>query len=166
VKEFHLIQRPAVSSIRTEDDLVSACMALIGSGATLTSAERERVRSTQSFLDFFVDELQQEIRSGNDPLGLALSRIRSEEQRRGLGAVYTPEDIVESMLKWAQSYKPERVVDPGTGSGHFTIGAARYFPHSELIAVEIDPLAALVLRANLAVHCLSHPLPSDRGRLP
>ena len=41
--------------------------------------------------------------------------------------------------------------DPGAGSGRFLIAAARAFPEAELVAVEIDPLAVDILRANLRV---------------
>ena len=58
------------------------------------------------------------------------------------------------MVAWAHAEisTPARVVDPGSGSGRFLIAAARKFPHAELIAVEVDPLATLMLRANAAVH--------------
>lgn len=55
------------------------------------------------------------------------------------------------MVNWAASEgTPQRVVDPGAGSGRFLFAAGRVFPHAELVAVESDPLAALVLRANAA----------------
>ena len=53
------------------------------------------------------------------------------------------------MTGWAkQSGTPARVVDPGAGSGRFTLAAAKAFPDARLVAIESDPLAALVLRAN------------------
>ncbi len=39
------------------------------------------------------------------------------------------------------------MLDPGTGSGRFLIAAARKFPTADLVAVEADPFAALILRA-------------------
>ena len=42
---------------------------------------------------------------------------------------------------------PARIVDPGAGSGRFLAAAAGRFPLSQLIAVETDPVAALMLRA-------------------
>jgi len=55
------------------------------------------------------------------------------------------------MLDWAEEYGvPQRVVDPGTGSARFLLEAARRFPRAVLIGIDIDPLAALVARANLA----------------
>lgn len=45
---------------------------------------------------------------------------------------------------------PARVVDPGAGTGRFVVAAGRRFPHAELVAVEIDPLASVLLRGHLA----------------
>jgi hypothetical protein len=58
------------------------------------------------------------------------------------------------MVAWAHAEipAPARIVDPGAGSGRFLIVAARRFPAAELVAVDVDPLAALMLRANAAVH--------------
>ena len=66
--------------------------------------------------------------------------------------MYTPASIVQAMVTWIErSTIPDRVVDPGAGSGRFIIEAGRRFPNAELVAVEMDPLAALMLRANLKV---------------
>lgn len=73
-----------------------------------------------------------------------------EETRRRLGAVYTPFPIVEAMMNWAKAHAtPSRIVDPGAGSGRFTIAALRAFPAVEVIAVEIDPLAVSTLERNV-----------------
>ncbi|HVG99144.1 MAG TPA: hypothetical protein VM844_00155, partial [Miltoncostaeaceae bacterium] len=42
------------------------------------------------------------------------------------------------------------MVDPGAGSGRFAVAAGRRFPGAELLAVELDPLAAAVCRGHLA----------------
>ena len=57
------------------------------------------------------------------------------------------------MVEWAdqhaaKSSSPVRIVDPGAGSGRFLLAAARRFPKASLVAIEIDPLAVLLLRAN------------------
>jgi hypothetical protein len=59
------------------------------------------------------------------------------------------------MVRWAGAFRkgaaqPIRIVDPGVGSARFLLAAGRHFPKAELIGVEIDPLAALVARANLS----------------
>ena len=91
------------------------------------------------------------IRAGEDPLGEVFSRVRSPERRRRDGATYTPPQVVASMVDWAQGVgPPARIVDPGAGSGRFLMAAAGRFPEATLIGVECDPLAALLLRANVA----------------
>lgn len=55
------------------------------------------------------------------------------------------------MLDWAESVRtPDRVIEPGVGSGRFLLAAARRFPNASLIGVETDPVAALLARATLA----------------
>jgi adenine-specific DNA-methyltransferase len=104
-----------------------------------------------------IEELRAQIREGEDPLGCAFISLRAAPVRRALGATYTPFPIVRSMLTWAYEHgAPERIVDPGVGSGRFLLCAAQLFPEAHLIGVEIDPVAALVARANLAAAGLAH----------
>jgi predicted RNA methylase len=97
--------------------------------------------------------------------------------RRADGATYTPEPIIEFMIKWAaEDGLPERVVDPGAGSGRFLRAAARWFPGARLVAIEHDPVAALLLRAGIVADGLADrttlmvldyraaALPETRGR--
>lgn len=90
------------------------------------------------------------IARGGDPLGDAFCALRAPAERRPLGATYTPHVIVRAMTEWAASSEPARVVDPGAGSGRFIVAAGRRFPRAALLAAEIEPLAALLLRAHLA----------------
>lgn len=91
------------------------------------------------------------IRRGEDPLGDAYCAIRSPGERRPLGQTYTPHPIIEAMLRWASDHgTPARVVDPGAGSGRYLLAAGRRFPEAELHGSDVDPLATLMLRANLA----------------
>lgn len=93
---------------------------------------------------------------GEDPLGEALMALRSAEQRRPDGATYTPWAIVDAMTAWGAGHgAPARVVDVGAGSGRYLLAAADAFPDAQLIGVERDPLAAGLLRANLAVRGLT-----------
>src|SRR3546814_7698759 len=56
------------------------------------------------------------------------------------------------MIAWAVSEgTPARVVDAGAGSGRFLLSAAVQFPKAQLVGIEYDPMAALLLRANLTV---------------
>lgn len=99
-----------------------------------------------------VARLRAQIGDGLDPLGEAFCRLRSPDTRRPMGATYTPQAIVDAMIGWvAAEGTPDRVIDPGAGSGRFTMAAARRFPKARLVAVDVDPLAALLTRANLAV---------------
>src|SRR3546814_14494869 len=56
------------------------------------------------------------------------------------------------MIAWAVSEgTPARVVDAGAGSGRFLLSAAVQFPKAQLVGIEYDPMAALLLRAHLTV---------------
>src|SRR5262249_35982769 len=95
-----------------------------------------------------------QILAGHDLLGAEFRALRSAKERRQYGATYTPPPIIDAMVAWAHAEfsTPARVVDPGAGSGRVLIAAARNLRNAELIAVDVDPLAALMLRANAAVH--------------
>lgn len=91
------------------------------------------------------------IARGDDPLGEIFCGLTTPEQRRPLGATYTPPAIVAAMLHWAVVRgEPARVVDPGAGSARFLVAAGRRFPAAELLAIELDPLAAILARGHLA----------------
>jgi adenine-specific DNA-methyltransferase len=96
--------------------------------------------------------LRARIEAGQDPLGEAFGRLLTPRQRRPLGQTYTPAPIVAAMVGWArdQGVDVARIVDPGAGSGRYLLAAGRQFPGAELVGSEIDPLAALLARANLA----------------
>ena len=100
-----------------------------------------------------VNLVRRELIAGRDPLGEAFCRVRSPAVRRMSGADFTPYQIIAAMLDWAvnQPVAPERIVDPGAGSGRFLMAAAERFPAARLIAIETDPLAMVLLRANAAV---------------
>jgi hypothetical protein len=134
-----------------EQELAARAIQLIGNRRSLTPAEKALVPCGARLSDRDIETIRNEIREGLDPLGLDFIRLRSPEIRRGQGAVYTPSVIVEAMTNWALAEpgdRPVRVVDPGSGSGRFLISAAVAFPKASLIAIENDPLAALILRAN------------------
>lgn len=141
-----------MNSVTSERELAALAVAL---GAYrvphVTPAERALVRARVDVSPERIARLVYAIRHGHDPLGEAFCRLRSAEERRPQGATYTPQRIVGSMLSWAQSYgRPDRIVDAGLGSGRFLIAAGRRFPAAQLVGVEIDPLAALVARAQLS----------------
>ncbi len=143
--------------LKSEKELVAAARALGAGRATeLCPGELELIRGVANFARPWVDGLRREIALNRDPLGDAFIMLRTPEHRRKQGATYTPAPIVEAMLTWAANFRnaanligPERIVDPGVGSGRFLLAAARRFPNAELIGIDIDPLAALIARANL-----------------
>ena len=143
-----------------EQSLARIAWSIIRDGqlAELSEPERELVQALEvpghAAHDSGLIDL---IRSGQDPLGDALMRLRPPERRRPLGATYTPSEIVSSIVAWvAERSGPARVVDPGTGSARFLLEAGRVLPEALLVGVEIDPLAALLARANLTAAGLDH----------
>lgn len=96
--------------------------------------------------------LARELAEGNDPLGVAFARLRSAATRRKAGATYTPRAVVDAMVAHLRNSHPDprRVVDCGAGSGRFSLALASRFPSAQIVAVERDPLAAAILRANVA----------------
>jgi adenine-specific DNA-methyltransferase len=134
--------------------LVSLAAALIGDPARLSIAESKLVARAHPVDSHLIAHARAQILTGKDLLGTEFCSLRSAKQRRQCGATYTPTPIVDAMVEWAHAEisTPARVVDPGAGSGRFLIAAAHKFPNAELIAVDVDPLATLMLRANAAVH--------------
>lgn len=148
-----------MTPVRTERDLIAIALALLGprARAEVSEAERRIGNDVRPWRDkALVADIQGRIEAGDDPLGDIFARVRTPERRRAEGATYTPAIIVSSMVSWAAAEAaPARVVDPGAGSGRFLLAAARRFPQAKLVAIESDPLAALVLRANVAVSGLT-----------
>ncbi|MEG8021778.1 Eco57I restriction-modification methylase domain-containing protein [Sphingomonas aerolata] len=141
----------AMTNITSERELAHIAGSLIGD-CRLTASERRLVGNRPKVGTAIVASCRDLIRAGQDPLGEALIALRSPENRRDVGAVYTPEAIVDAMVGWAAHRgDPVRVVDPGAGSGRFLAAAAMAFPEAALVACDIDPLAMLLLRANAAV---------------
>lgn len=140
----------------TETELVRAAIALGAAEVepwspqeTMLARNAERARPLSKSK---IAALRDLIVSGYDPLGEAFCTLRSPADRRERGATYTPGPIVRAMIDWAAVHKkPGRVIDPGTGSARFLMQAGEVFPEAALVGVDIDPLAALLARANLAV---------------
>jgi SAM-dependent methyltransferase len=53
------------------------------------------------------------------------------------------------MVDWVLVQRPDRVVDPGCGSGRFAAEVARRSPDLDIVAIDVDPLATLTARATL-----------------
>ena len=148
----------------TEIELVAAALALGAENVKPWSEQESELAGAAKNAVFpkrKLAMLQELILSGYDPLGEAFCTLRSSDVRRESGATYTPGPIVQTMVDWAEAHhRPGRIVDPGTGSARFLMSAGLAFPQAELIGVDIDPLAAILARANLAVTGLS-----DRARI-
>jgi adenine-specific DNA-methyltransferase len=132
--------------------LIRTAIALgaLRSGGALSSAEQSLVRrvgSTRSIPMQKLRELREVIRAGDDPLGAALIALRPPTERRNLGQFLTPWVTVRHIVDWALSKGATRLIDPGCGSGRFTLEAVRRDRNVRVIAVDIDPLATLLTRA-------------------
>lgn len=138
-----------------ERALCAAAWALARGGhlTDLSRAERELIEDTAPLPQpDALKGLAAAIRAGDDPLGALFASLRSAAQRRLRGATYTPAGVVEPMTEWLANHKgAARVVDPGSGSGRFLCAVGRRMLDARLVAVEIDPLPALITRANLTV---------------
>lgn len=120
-------------TMQTERDLISMCLALIVDGLeSLSTVERKLVKVTQASVSSVgrreADAVRKAILRGADPLGDAFSAIRSPQDRRSAGAVYTPHAIVRSMMTWLSNQgKPARIVDQARGQDASSWPQARLF---------------------------------------
>jgi len=136
----------------SEPALLAAAVALGARDVPGWSAEeRHLVRSLPAVDPRDLRRLREQIGAGADPLGEVFVQLRAPEERRKVGATYTPLGIVETMVARAtEPIAPQRVVDPGAGSGRFLLEAGRRFRQAELIGIELDPVAAVAARGSLA----------------
>jgi hypothetical protein len=149
--------------LRTEYHLKSLALALDArSIAGWSPAEEALAKNTAAFSEKDAANYRKIIEKGEDPLGDTFCYLRTPEERRELGATYTPRYVSQAMVRWAfeQKLEPARIVDPGVGSANFLRLAAKKFPNAELVGIDVDPLATLMARANLAVAGLA-----DRSRI-
>lgn len=137
------------SSIGEIVGLAIACGAA-ETGGPLSRSESALVQTAASVGVIAGRRIRTEIREGGDPLGDALCSIRSPLERRPLGAFYTRPTIVEPMVEWAFEQNPTRFVDPGCGSGRFSVAAAARQRSLSIVAIDLDPVATLLTRAALA----------------
>ncbi len=139
---------PTNLNLLTEQALAALCLALLDDRTDLSAGERSiaaAVAEAAPASPADIDEARRQVLCGADPLGDGFSALRSAVDRRKRGAVYTPAPIVHSIIRWlAAQGVPDRVVDPGAGSGRFLLAAGETFPNAQLVA-------ALMLRANLSV---------------
>jgi hypothetical protein len=113
-----------LDDLRDERALAGLCAALgaAAHGGKLDAGEVALLSDATEVPAVAIAEARSRIAAGSDPLGEVFSRVRPAVSRRELGAFYTPPQIVDSMLTWALSHVPARVVDPGCGSGRYAVG--------------------------------------------
>jgi len=142
----------SIFALWSERHIIATAMLLGARTVPGWTLEEERLTSRlPSLHPDLVDQVQKKIQRGQDPLGELLTSIRPGNQRRQHGATYTPYNIVQSMVSGIAPYSSfARIIDPGAGSARFLLAAGRRFRRAELIGVEIDPVAALIGRGNLA----------------
>ena len=116
--------------ISTEAELLGVALALGASAGRISAQEKQASALAAVVPDAMIWAARSAIQKGQDPLGDALCALRSPEERRPMGATYTPQSIVAAMTKWVGTRKPSRVVDPGCGSGRFIVAAGRAFRHT------------------------------------
>jgi adenine-specific DNA-methyltransferase len=136
--------------------VISASIQLGAAAVDGWSPEELRLAAATEHVPVSLEDVREAIAGGLDPLGEAYCRIRSGEERRSLGQTYTPRSVISSMIEWAASeIEPALVVDPGSGSGRFSIAAGRRFPKAHLLATDVDPIATIMTRASIAAANLS-----------
>lgn len=138
--------------VKSTDDLIALAISLgAKSVGRWSQAEKLLIPTCDALDSTFITKVQQRIFHGEDPLGDLFCQILSPEQRRPMGATYTPNVIIQAMLDWsAVQLQPDHIIDPGTGSARFLVAAGRRFPQAELYGVESDPMAAILARGHVA----------------
>jgi SAM-dependent methyltransferase len=142
-------------TIPDEPSLGALAVALGGPtvGGALSSGEAALLRQVARASPpekALVSRARADIRLGLDPLGDLFCSLRATTLRRASGAFYTPFEIVRPMVSWVLRQEPTRIIDPGCGSGRFALEARRQGFRGKLLAIDKDPLATLLTRANLA----------------
>lgn len=138
-----------LSALHDLPTLVSVASRLVN-GAVLSQAEQDVVdQYATPVSDELVELVRSAIVDSTDPLGAAYCAIRSPEQRRGAGQTFTPVEAVLGMFAWAAAQGEfVRIVDPGAGTGRYVLHGLRQNLRATGVASEMDPLVALLLRAN------------------
>lgn len=87
--------------------------------------------------------------NGVDVIGAAYARLFTGRQRRPLGQFYTPFWAGDVMAGWILEGAPERVLDPGVGSGALSISVAQHARRgtARILGVDADPVAVAMADA-------------------
>ncbi|HEX7377137.1 MAG TPA: hypothetical protein VF278_08490 [Pirellulales bacterium] len=151
-RKLRQLTLPVGGILSTEVDLLAVALALGARNVNGWSRVEEVLsRNIEPAPETAAHEYRERIRRGEDPLGAAFCELRSAARRRETGATFTPPMIVAAMADWAAAAgTPTRVVDPGVGSGRYLLALGKRLPESALVGIELDPLCAVLARANLA----------------
>ena len=143
------IKAPCFEDLLHLPTLVSVAKAIIGD-SPLTLQEADVASEYQATVNpSLISMVGEAIDAGTDPLGTAYCVIRSPKERRSSGQTFTPIEAVAGMFAWAESKGAfARIVDPGAGSGRYILHGLRRNLQAVGVAAEMDPLVALILRAN------------------
>jgi methylase of polypeptide subunit release factors len=146
VKQCYSDEELAIARLAVELDALAVGGSLSAAEAALARASADAPLTTP-----MIAVTAKAIRAGMDPLGERLVEGRTQDRRRELGAFYTSPGIVAGMLDWVAGEAPSEIVDCGSGTGRFALVASKLCPKARIVAIEIDPLACLITRANAAV---------------
>lgn len=100
-----------------------------------------------------VEEVGLELGAGEDVLAALYNACISAKSRRRLGTVFTPKPVVDHMVELVdRGLDGERalIIDPGAGVGAFSIAAAKRWPLSTTVAVDINPVTLGLLATRIA----------------
>lgn len=141
----------SMASINDLQSLLSAALQLGAERVAGWSTHEKQLIADVPPLPLDIASLRERVIADEDPLGEAFCYIRNAEHRRPLGQTYTPRTIVTSMIEWAtEQGTPARVIEPGSGSARYLMRAGRVWPGAQLFGVDVDPIATIMARANLA----------------
>jgi len=107
-----------------------------------------------------VEEVGLELGAGEDVLAALYNACISAKSRRRLGTVFTPQPVVDHMIELVDrglASKRAVIIDPGAGVGAFSIAAARRWPHSRTIAVDVNPVTLGLLATRIAFEVEADP---------
>lgn len=133
--------------------LVGLChhLGAVGAGGPTTAAEEAVLARSSTPAATEIERVRSAILGGADPLGELLIASRSQLERRRIGQFLTPLPVVRHMVQAAVGASTTIAVDAGCGSGRFALEVARSHPQIPVSAIDLDPLATIVTRANVAV---------------
>jgi len=145
-------QEPAQMGASTLRELIGTALACGAAdvGGPLSARELALAKRATPTSYSVTRKVRAAICEGDDPLGQAFCALRSPVERRQMGAFFTNATIVTPMVEWCLAQGPIRLVDPGCGSGRFSVAAARRNTGLQIFAVDLDPVACLLTRAALA----------------